>query len=406
MNKSSFFAGQPIFSQILSLIPRHVITAAARKHRADRYYKKFDTYHHLVTMLFSIYNNCSSLREIITGIIAWALRINHIGLTYFPPRSTIADANVRRNAEVFEDIYLSLLDQYGHFLPDSRSGKRLDSRTFIVDSTVITLFSEVMRGTGRIDQHGRRKGGIKVNTVVRSDQDVPCVIGFSEAKSNDVKFLQARSFPRHSIVIFDKAYLDYATYNRFTREGVTWVTRLKKNAWYLVIEEREVSEKQKQQGITTDTEIMIGNPYHKDANKSRARLVCYTDPYTGDEYEFITNNFRMAPITIANLYKKRWQIELLFKRLKQNYQLKYFLGETENAIKIQVWCILIADLLLKVIKKQTKCRSSFSNLVSIVRLNSMAYMDLRKFLTTSESELIRQIKNRDQLDKIPSLFIT
>src|SRR5688572_33426341 len=106
MNKGSFFAGQPIFSQILSLIPRHVVTAAARKHQSDRYCKKFDTYHHLVTMLFSIYNNCCSLREIITGIIAWALRINHIGLKYFPPRSTIADANFRRNAEVFEDIYL------------------------------------------------------------------------------------------------------------------------------------------------------------------------------------------------------------------------------------------------------------------------------------------------------------
>jgi hypothetical protein len=301
---------------------------------------------------------------------------------------------------------LRLLELHGNLLPDSRSKKHNAARTFIIDSTVVTLFSEIMRGTGRIDQHGRRKGGIKVNTVVRSDQDVPCMVGFSEAKSNDVKFLQQLSFPRGSITVFDKGYLDYKTYNRLTEEGVTWVTRIKNNASYRVLNDREVSDKNSREGITGDKEIMIGNPHHKDANKARARLVCFKDPSTKNEYEFISNNFRMAPITIANYYKKRWQIELLFKRLKQNYQLKYFLGESENAIKIQIWCILIADLLLKVIKNQTRCRSSFSNLVSIVRLNAMAYLDLRKFLTTSESELHKQIQERNKLNKIPSLFIT
>jgi hypothetical protein len=405
MSKSKFFTGQPIFSQLLSLIPRHVVATAAREFNTDRYRKSYSTYDHLVTLLFGIYNNCTSIREITTGMLAWEDKINHLGINSYSRKSTFADANSKINPAVFERIYLQLLDLYQQFLPDSRPDPR-DAKTYLADATVITLFTEVMEGTGRTNNQGKRKGGIKMQALIRRDQDVPCLIQFSEAKSNDVAFLKEIKVPKGSVLVFDKGYLHYQTFNRFTEEGVTWVTRIKSNAVYAKIERRPVHDKHTAQGVIADTEILIGNNTHKDATKTRARLVEFKDPETGKAFEFITNNFRLSPVTVSGYYKKRWQIELLFKRLKQNYQLQYFYGETQNAIKNQIWCMLIADLLLKIVKSQTKTKYSFSNLACIARLNLMSYINLKMILTSTETQLLQSLKQRKSTSSLPDLFKT
>ena len=172
MSKSNFFTGQPIFSQLLKFIPRHVISRITINHQSDRYCKRFSTYDHLVCMLYGVFNHCTSLREITTGMLAWENRLLHLGVRHHPRRSTISDANNRRSAEVFESIYMKLFDRYGHFLSDSRSKSR-SSRMYIFDSTTITLFQEVLKAAGSNPANGKRKGGIKVHTLIRSDQDVP-----------------------------------------------------------------------------------------------------------------------------------------------------------------------------------------------------------------------------------------
>lgn len=406
MSKSSFFTGQPIFGQLLNYIPRSLVSGVSRTLQADRYCKRFKSYDHLVTMLYSVYNNCHSLREVSTGMLAWEQRLNHLGLNHYPRRSTISDANNRRKPEFFEQVYMKLLSRYGNFLSDSRGGIRHQKKLYVFDSTTITLFQDVLRGTGIRALNGKRKGGIKVHTLLKSDQDVPAMVRFSPSAHADSTFLKEVKLPAGSIIVFDKGYNHYPTLNRFTREGVSWVSRLRQDAVFDFIEDRDLSEPQRSKGIVSDKEVILGHHHDKKSTKVRVRLISYKDPQTKKELEFLTNNFRMAPATIADLYRKRWQIEVLFKRLKQNYPLKYFLGDSENAIQIQIWCSLIADMILKVIKKGLAKKWSFSNLASMVRLHMMTYTDLSKFLKNPEKALYQKVKNNSVLNKNLVLFPT
>jgi len=395
MNKSTFFSGQPIFTQLLKFVSKNTIQAISNRHSADRYTKRFNTYEHLVTMLYSIFNNCNSLREVSTGMLASEQRLAHLGIRYHPRRSTISDANNRRQAEVFGDIYFDLYNRYASFLSDSRKtskGKKL----YIFDATTISLFQEVLRTSGQ-NPSGKRKGGIKVHTLIRSDQDVPCMIRFSAAAANDSQFLKEIHLAPGSVILFDRGYRDFITLNRFTNEHVTWVTRLIKTFTYSVLKSLSVESNTP---IISDEQIQLGSPTGK---KVIARLVRYQDE-GGELYEFLTNNHRMKATTIASLYKKRWQIELLFKRIKQNYPLKYFLGDSENAIKIQIWCALIADIILKIVKKVAAKKWSFSNLASIVRLHLMTYIDLNSFLKAPE-KVLQKVFSKSRQENFNQLMI-
>lgn len=401
MIKSNFFTGQPIFSQLLKFIPRQVISRIAIDFQSDRYCKRFSTYDHLVCMLYGVFNHCTSLREITTGMLAWENRLLHLGVRHHPRRSTISDANNRRSAEVFESIYMKLFERYSHFLSDSRSKSR-SSRLYIFDSTTISLFQEVLKAAGSSPANGKRKGGIKVHTLIRSDQDVPCMIRFSPGAANDMRFLKDIHLPKGSLVVFDRGYNDYNAFNRFTDQGISWVTRLHQHLAYTILDENRVSEPQCRKGVVNDRIIRLGVEYKPNKPKVKARLITFTDD-SGKVFEFLTNNFKLMPATIAGIYKKRWQIELLFKRIKQNYPLKYFLGDSENAITIQIWCTLIADLILKIIKKGAKAKCSFSNLAAMVRLHLMTYINLFDFLRHPEKALLKKIK---QQPSQPLLFST
>jgi hypothetical protein len=384
MNKSTFFSGQPIFAQLLKFIPKDSVLRIALDSKADYYCKRFNTYEHLVTMLYSVFNNCNSLREVTTGMLASEQRLTHLGIRYYPRRSTISDANVRRDAQVFEKIYFSIFKLYAHFLSDSQV-KSGTSRVYILDSTTISLFQEVLRTGGPTPASGKRKGGIKVHTMIRSDQDVPCMIRYTSGVANDSQFLKEIHLPKGSVIVFDRGYRDFATLNRFTTDDITWVTRRTKLFAFEI--KNKVENLANDKCIVSDQHVIMGNKDIK--HRVKARLVKYRDPDTKELYEFVTNNLKMSGSTVAALYRKRWQIESLFKRVKQNYPLKYFLGDSENAIKIQIWCSLIADLLLKIVKKAAAAKWSFSNLAAMVRLHLMTYIDLWGFLKSPEKSLIK-----------------
>lgn len=403
MGKSTFFTGQPIFSQLLHFIPRPLVMRLASDHEADRYCKKFDSYTHLVSLLYAIFNRCDSLREVTSGLLAWEERLRHLGIKHFPRRSTISDANNRRSAKVFEQLYLKLLQRHASLLSDSRP-RSTRSRLYIFDATIITLFQEVLEGTGLPAANGKRKGGIKVHTLIRSDQDVPTMIRYSPATANDTGFLKDVQLSRGSIIVFDKGYNDYNTFNRFSSQAISWVTRLRNRTVYEVISNNPVSERQRQVGIISDQDVILGHTRKKRAIQVKARLIVYSDPASAKQLQFITNNFRMAPSTIAGLYRNRWQIELLFKRFKQNYPLKYFLGDSENAIQLQIWAALIADLLLKIVQRQCRVRYAFANLRAIIRLHLMTYIELFGFLQCPEKVLLEKLKERPPDDKPPKLF--
>ena len=391
MHKSNFFTGQPIFNQLLSLIPRSEISRLSRLYKMDRYCKKFRAYDHLVTLLYSTLHQCNSLREVITGMQASAHRLSHLGVQFCPRRSTLSDANKRRNPSFFEDLYHRLYSRHYGGLPDSLKGKPITDRLFIIDSSIIRLFSTIVKMSSSYCCKGRKKGGIKAHMLVRYKDDVPCFVRLTPGTQGDGTLLPLISMPAGSIVVMDKGYRNFHQFMSWDKQHITWVTRLHRRTFYNITEDLAVSEAQKNKGVVSDSVIEMGSPHLAYKTPiQKARLIVYYDQQTDRTFEFITNDYKLSPGTIADIYKKRWQIELLFKRIKQNFQLYTFLGDNENAIRIQVWCALIADLLLKIIKDKVdkKRKWSMSNLTSLVRLHLGTYINIRQFLSNPEKSLL------------------
>jgi len=381
MDKNSKFSGKPIISQVINLLDREKINRTARAKSSDRYYKRFKTIDHLITMLYVVLSGCNSLREITGIMLACEGKINHLGIKYFPKRSTISDANRKRSSEVFGEIYLGLYHKYRRIISDSSLNDGEIKKLQIVDSTTISLFSDILKGVGRNPINGKKKGGIKMHTMINASEDVPTLIRFTSAATHDHTFLKDLELKRDSIVVFDKGYNDYSQYLRWNLDGIFFVTRQKDNAVWSSLKEFDISD-ETDSGVLKDEKIKV----EKGGQSVELRRIAYWSEEQKKLLEFITNNYELPPDKIAEIYKRRWQIELLFKRLKQNFPLKYFLGDTRNAIEIQVWVSLIVQLLMLVIQKQAERKWAFSNMVSVIRFHLMTYIDLFRFLNSPDSE--------------------
>jgi Transposase DDE domain/Domain of unknown function (DUF4372) len=393
MGKSTFFTGQPVLNQLIHLIPRHLVNQLGQKYKSDHYYKRFKTYDHLVTMLYCGFYQCSSLRELVTGLQANSYRLFHLGLKHTPRRSTLADANKRRSSEFFEALFHQLYKYHYGILPDSLKGSKLHEKLFVVDSTTISTFCDVMQGAGSYSLNGKKKGGVKAHTLMRMKDNVPCFIHLSEAKKNDRLFMSMLELPVNSVLVMDKGYLSLKVMDQWTKEKISWVTRLYEGAKYEFIEKRDVSVQQRKKGVRSDFCVLLGNPRtQKNAPLQRARIVDFYDVDKRRAFTFLSNNMQYSALTIANIYKQRWSIENLFKRVKSNFQFHNFLGDNENAIRIQMWCTLIADLLIAIVKarvdKVRKRKWAFANVAGLIRHHLTSYFDLFKFLVNPEKALI------------------
>jgi IS4 transposase len=396
MGKSNYFSSKSVFGQLISLIDDSMIRREVKKCNSDHYTKRFTTKDHLISMLFCSFSKCTSLREISGAMLGLSGKTSSFQLNHIPKRSTLSDANKKRDVLVFENIYHQLLKQYGSFLSDSRIKAIIKKQVKIFDSTTVSLFKDIMACVGRNPKNGKRKGGIKVHTVVNADEIIPSLVWFSEAKTHDHKFLEKLKCDENTIYVFDKAYNDYKAFEHFTELKTGFVTRIKDNASYLNIEKLDIGERI-HNGVLADEIIEIEVKKGKEISKLRLRKVTFYDRVNKREFEFLTNLFDLRADLIAALYKIRWQIESLFKQLKQNFPLKYFLGDNENAIKIQIYCVLIVNLLLAVVKKRLKRRWAFSNLVSFCKIHLFNYINLMKFLENPEKDWIIDKAEHKQL---------
>ncbi len=382
------FTGQPIFTQLLSFIPREMVSSIVKKYNSDRYCKTFYTWDHVVSLLYCSFHKCSAIRELITGLQANYSKLIHLGMKSIPRKSTLADANLRRSEAIFSDLYHALLKRYYPVLPDSLNKiKDLFSKLFIIDSSTISLFSDVMKGAGSSPASGKRKGGMKAHVLVKADDDLPCFVLLSSASRNDKIIYKHMNLPRGAIVVFDKGYGSFKQFEEWNDQDITWVSRYNTPWLCTIVSNKKVGKIAQNEGIVKDEIIIIGDPKNERARKITARRITFFDADKEREFEFVTNNFKIAAIKIAAIYKRRWQIELLFKRVKTHYPLRYFLGESENAIKIQMWCALICDLLVKIVQDKLKRKWSYSNIASMIRLHLMTYIDLFKFLNDPDKAL-------------------
>ena len=389
MGKSSNFFGQPIYGQLIKSLDREKIVEMSRKHGGEKYVKSFDGYTHLLTMLYAVIQRFDSLREIETSMTAEVRKLHHVGIDTVPKRSTLSDANARRSEKFFEEVYRDLYDANRDILSsDSRrnGSEEWIKRLRIIDSTTVSLFSNaIFKGVGRHPKTGRKKGGVKVHAVIHANEGVPCDVQFTSAATNDSFMLAPSHYKRDEIAAMDRAYINYAKFEELTDRGVVYVTKMKKNLNYEVLVD---CMHQNPQGLMEYREQVV--VFRKGDINHIARIITYVDIKKGKQPKLIsllTNDFDMPLETIVAIYRRRWQIGSLFKQIKQNFPLRYFYGESANAIKIQIWVTLIANLLLSVLQSTLKRRWSFSGLATIVRIVLMYYLNLEKFLNRPDADL-------------------
>lgn len=393
------FVGQPIFKQVVKLIDAINLTSLAKKHNADYYYKAFKAKTQLMTVLFGIFSRCDSMTEICEGLRAMSGKLNLLGLEKSPAKSTACDGMRNRDSKFFEDVYFSLVHHYQSFLSDSRTFGLTFKEVLLIDSTTIRLFSDLLKGVGRNPKNdGKKKGGLKVHMLIDAVQSVGRFIKITEAKVHDKNFLKELDLISFSMVVFDRAYNYYHQFALWTSKSVFFVTRIKKNAVYTVVEILREHKKEAGKAMVLREEIIEieycpedenGKKQTKQKKKLRLKKVCYQDE-KNRYYEFISNSMNSTAEEIAFLYKKRWGIELLFKKMKQNFQLHYFYGENENAIRTQVWCTLIAQLLMTVIQKMAQTKKAFSVVASLVRMNLISLLDVFELLRSTKREYLKK----------------
>lgn len=359
-----------IFNQILNLIPYGQIQKAVDEYEGDKYTKKFTTYHQFVTLLYAQITEKDSLRDIETPI-----NINKCKIQYFSlpeiKRSTLSDAMNKRNSGIFEKIFYSLLDKTIRLTPKHRF--KFKNPLYSMDSTIIKLCLNLYDWA----KFTKRKGAIKIHVKLSHQGNIPDFLTITDGKKSDIKTAKTKfDFIPDSIVVFDKGYIDFEWQYSLNQQGVFFVTRSKKNMVYEVIGQHKFTEGT---GVVSDQTIILAG---KDACKDYPmplRMIEYYDIKTNKIYTFITNNFKLAAKTIANIYKDRWQIELFFKWIKQNLKIKSFLGTTENAVMTQIWIAMIAYLIYSYMKFQTKSSLSildFSRIIKETLFQKLSILDI------------------------------
>ena len=414
MNKGTHFIGQPVYGQLINLLDREKIIKTSRENGGERYVKGFDIWQHLAIMLYAVIKRYDSLREITGGMLPEARKLAHLGISMMPRRSTLSDANARRPEYIFEAIYRDLYERYRKELSSDSRGRRVAKwmhRLQILDSTTITLFSNlIFKGAGRHPKRGKKKGGIKVHAVINANEGVPCDVRFTSAATNDSFMLAPSHYSRGSIVAMDRAYINYSKFEELTRLGVTYVTKMKKNLTY-----QTVSDVMRMDGdglMEYHIQHVVFTKHVSDGDdiEHHARIITYVD-LKGPKPKLVsllTNDMEMQVEDIVEIYRQRWSIELLFKQLKQNFPLRYFYGESANAIKIQIWVTLIANLMLMVLQRRIKRPWSFSGLATMVKNMLMYYVNVYTFFEEPEKDWLKLQENLvfepPELSLFPELF--
>ncbi len=390
MGKSTHFIGQPLYGQIINLLNRDKILKISRKHGGERYVKRFDVWTHLVVMLYAIIKRFDSLREITTSLQAEARKLSHLGIRTMTSRSTLSDANRRRPQTIFEAIYNELYVTYrSRFSSDSRLNRepKWMKRLRIIDSTTISLFSNILfKGVGRHPKSGKKKGGIKVHAMLHAGEGVFDDTKFTSAATHDSFMLKPSNLNDGDIIAMDRAYIDYEKLEQMTQRGVIYVTKMKSNLKYEILEDTMYQTPDGLMKVRVQAVVFSKQLKNGDKIEHKARIVTYVDETKHKLIPLLTNGWNFDPSEIVDIYRKRWEIESLFKQLKQNFPLRYFYGESANAIKIQIWVTLIANLLLTIMKNGLTRSWSFSGLATMVRITLMYYVDFYSLFNHPEKD--------------------
>ena len=364
-----------LFSQIISKLDRAKFNKLVKSHDSNKHQKGFDSWSHLVSMLFCQFAKSQSVRDISNGLRSATGNLSHLGMSKAPSKSTVSYQNKNRSWELFRDYYYVLLESLGQQAQMKRTKFKIRSKIFLLDATTISLCLSLFDWA----KYKTKKGAVKMHTLLDYDGHLPAYVNITDGKTADNKGAYDIPLLKGSVIVADRFYNDFALLNVWDSTGVYFVIRHKDNIKFKTLKELDLPQ-DKHPELLKDEIIELTGTKTKEKYPKRLRRVALWDEKNQQTIEVITNQTTWTANTITELYKARWEVEIFFRDIKQQLHIKSFIGTSQNAVMIQIWTALITILILKALKTQAKHPWYLSNLVAFIRLNLFVKVELHKWL--------------------------
>lgn len=364
-----------LFSQIISKLDRSKFNKLVSSRKTDGHNKGYNSWTHLVAMLFCQFAKSQSVRDISNGLRSATGNLNHLGVQKAPSKSSVSYQNKHRDYGLFKDYYFCLLESLGQQAGFKQLKFKIKSKIFLLDSTTISLCLSLFDWA----KYKTAKGAVKMHTLLDYDGNLPAYVNITDGKTADNKGAYDVPLHKGSVIVADRFYNDLTLLNVWDSKGVFFVIRHKEKLRYTSIKENNLPEN-RHKNILIDEVIELKNPSSKKLYPKKLRRVAVWNEEKEQIIELITNQTSWTANTISELYKSRWQIEIFFREIKQNLHIKSFIGTTENAVMIQIWTALITILILKALKAMAKYKWHLSNLIAFIRLNIFVKINLQDWL--------------------------
>jgi hypothetical protein len=371
-------SGQMVFAQLMEFLPRHEFNTCVRRYGGDSRLRGFSCRDQFLCLAFAQLTFRESLRDIETCLRALGPKLYHAGFRGRISRSTLADANLVHDWRIYADFAQVLIGQARRMYSGDALAVMLEQTVYALDSTTIDLCMTLFPWA----KFRRRKGAVKLHTLLDLRGNIPSFVHVSHGKVHDVTVLDHLPIEPGAFYVMDRGYVDFARLHRFTKHSAFFVTRAKRNLDYT----RRVCRKiDKTTGLRSDQTIMLAGVNSSRLHPDPLRRVSYYDAENDRRFVFLTNNFTIPALTVAGLYKSRWQVELFFKWIKQNLRIKTFFGTSENAVKTQVWIAISTYVLVAIIKRELKVDRSLSAILQILSLTLFEKTPVIQALATEKT---------------------
>ena len=364
-----------LFAQAIGKLPKENIRKIIRQAKTDKHCKGYNTWSQFISMMFCQFSGCDSVRDISNGLNSANGNLNHLSISRAPSKSTVAYQNAHRDSKVFRDIYYEMYRYFGQQAQWERGKFRFKMPIKLLDSSTVTLTMSLYEWA----HYTTKKGAVKMHTLLDYDSLLPEFVNITDGKCGDNTAAFDIPVTPHSVVVADRGYCDFALLNDWDSNNVFFVVRHKDNLLYSQIKELDLPEKRAQNVLIDEIIELDGTQTKRKYPKRMRRIAVWNDEH---DYvvQLLTNNFKLAASTIAELYKARWQIEIFFRSIKQLLKIKSFIGTSRNAVETQIWTALATMLLLCWLKHVAKYKWALANLVVSLRLNTFTKIDLEKWL--------------------------
>lgn len=371
------YQGRTIFSQALDFLPRRSFKRCVKRYKGNHRVRSFKCFDQFLCMAFAQLTYRGSLRDTVLCLRALQEKLHHIGIQGNVTRSTLSDANEKRNWRIYCDFAQVLIGKARKLYADDDFGLQLNETVYALDSSTIDLCRSVFPWA----RFRSTKSGVKLHTLLDLRGNIPSFVSITDAKVHDVNILDQLIPEPGAIYVMDRAYLDFARLNELNREASYFILRAKRNTQLKRIYSAPVD---KSTGVFCDQTVKLANKDSVEDYPNKLRKIRYYHQESSKRFVFLTNNFTLDALTIADLYRCRWQVELFFKWIKQHLKIKSFFGISENAVKTQIWIAISVYVLVAILKKQLKLEQSLYTILQILSITLFEKIPILQLFTEND----------------------